>query len=105
MSCLLSACILNQLQGKSSSAAGTEDGEDTSATPAEQDRRKEYANKTKEYLGEKFPKERREQAIWRLKKMVIEVQGHADCQCHDNHPLRASILLTVSQISKPLKPC
>ena len=43
-------------------------------------RRKKLANQTKEYLAEKIPKERREQAIWRLKKMVIEVQGHADCK-------------------------
>lgn len=42
--------------------------------------RKKYANQTKEYLQEKIPKERREQAIWRLKKMVIEIQGHADYQ-------------------------
>jgi len=38
------------------------------------------ANQTKEYLSDKIPKERREQTIWRLKKMVIEVQGHADCK-------------------------
>jgi hypothetical protein len=27
-----------------------------------------------------MPKERREQTIWRLKKMVIEIQGHSDYQ-------------------------
>jgi hypothetical protein len=43
-------------------------------------RRKKLAGQTKEYLAEKIPKERREQAIWRLKKMIIEVQGHADCK-------------------------
>lgn len=43
-------------------------------------RTKKLANQTKGYLSEKIPKERREQAIWRLKKMVIEVQGHADCR-------------------------
>lgn len=42
-------------------------------------RRKKLAGQTKEYLSEKIPKERREQTIWRLKKMIIEVQGHADC--------------------------
>ncbi|KAJ5779547.1 hypothetical protein N7457_007267 [Penicillium paradoxum] len=41
---------------------------------------KEYADKTKNYLSEKVPKERREQTIWRLKKMVIEIQGHGDYQ-------------------------
>lgn len=35
--------------------------------------------KTKNYLSKKMPKERREQTIWRLKKMVVEIQGHSDC--------------------------
>jgi hypothetical protein len=55
-----------------------EDG--ASVTPSEQSRRKKYGQQAKEYLSEKVPKERREQAIWRLKKMVIEIQGHADYQ-------------------------
>ncbi|KAJ5544819.1 hypothetical protein N7535_006793 [Penicillium sp. DV-2018c] len=41
---------------------------------------KEYSDKTKNYLSEKIPQERREQTIWRLKKMIIEIQGHADYQ-------------------------
>ncbi|KAJ5138565.1 uncharacterized protein N7515_003413 [Penicillium bovifimosum] len=41
---------------------------------------KEYSDKTKNYLSEKIPKERREQTVWRLKKMIIEIQGHADYQ-------------------------
>ncbi|KAL2860733.1 uncharacterized protein BJX67DRAFT_386370 [Aspergillus lucknowensis] len=32
------------------------------------------------YLSDKIPKERREQTIWRLKKMIIEIQGHRDYQ-------------------------
>ena len=40
----------------------------------------EYRDRTKDYLGTKMPKERREQTIWRLKKMVVEVQGHQDCK-------------------------
>lgn len=39
-----------------------------------------YAGRTKSYLSTKMPKERREQTIWRLKKMVVEVQGHQDCK-------------------------
>lgn len=35
---------------------------------------------TKNYLGKKMPQERREQTIWRLKKMVVEIQGHSDYQ-------------------------
>ncbi|KAJ5809876.1 uncharacterized protein N7503_002094 [Penicillium pulvis] len=55
-------------------------GDADSVTPSERSRSKKYADKTKEYLSEKIPKERREQTIWRLKKMIIEVQGHADYQ-------------------------
>jgi hypothetical protein len=36
--------------------------------------------RTKNYLKQKMPEERREQTIWRLKKMVIEIQGHPDCK-------------------------
>ena len=32
------------------------------------------------YLKGKMPEERREQTIWRLKKMVVEIQGHQDYQ-------------------------
>lgn len=44
------------------------------------DRGREYRDRTKGYLGSKMPQERRQQTIWRLKKMVIEVQGHPDYQ-------------------------
>jgi hypothetical protein len=36
--------------------------------------------KTKNYISKKMPEERREQTIWRLKKLVVEVQGHPDYQ-------------------------
>ncbi|UPX15078.1 uncharacterized protein EKO05_0005541 [Ascochyta rabiei] len=32
------------------------------------------------YLKGKMPQERREQTIWRLKKMIVEIQGHQDYQ-------------------------
>lgn len=35
--------------------------------------------KTKNYVNEKIPQERREQTIYRLKKMIVEIQGHSDC--------------------------
>ncbi len=38
--------------------------------------------KTKNYLKSKMPEERRDQTIWRLKKMVVEIQGHQDCETH-----------------------
>lgn len=37
--------------------------------------------RTKDYLRTKMPQERREQTIWRLRKMVAEIQGHEDCTC------------------------
>ncbi|GKZ34572.1 hypothetical protein AbraIFM66950_004886 [Aspergillus brasiliensis] len=43
-------------------------------------RTREYKDRTKSYLSEKVPQERRDQTIWRLKKMVIEIQGHSDYQ-------------------------
>jgi hypothetical protein len=42
---------------------------------------REYRDRTVKYLQGKMPKERREQTIWRLKKMVVEIQGHQDCKC------------------------
>ena len=39
-----------------------------------------YGNRTKGYLGDKMPKERREQTVYRLKKMIVEVQSHSDCK-------------------------
>jgi hypothetical protein len=43
------------------------------------EKRDQLRAKSKNYLSSKMPKERREQTIWRLKKMVIEIQGHSDC--------------------------
>ena len=40
--------------------------------------------KTKNYMGNKMPQERRDQTIWRLKKMIVEIQGHSDCKCLAN---------------------
>ena len=64
------------------------------------DKARETRAKTKNYMASKMPQERREQTIWRLKKLVVEVQGHPDCEsiipnCH----LRT--LLTPVQINKP----
>jgi len=37
-------------------------------------------DRTKGYIKEKIPQERRDQTIWRLKKMIVEIQGHQDCR-------------------------
>lgn len=38
----------------------------------------EYRNKARNYLDKKMPQERKEQTIWRLKKMILECQQHED---------------------------
>lgn len=43
-------------------------------------RSQEYKDRTKNYLSGKFPQERRDQTIYRLKKMILEIQGHRDCK-------------------------
>ncbi|KAF3197922.1 hypothetical protein TWF679_002478 [Orbilia oligospora] len=40
----------------------------------------EYKRRASDYLKGKLPQERRDQTIWRLKKMVVEIQGHEDYQ-------------------------
>lgn len=37
---------------------------------------------SKNYWNKKMPQERRDQTIWRLKKMVVEIQSHSDCESH-----------------------
>ncbi|KAL9099490.1 MAG: hypothetical protein Q9163_005017 [Psora crenata] len=44
------------------------------------DNARHLSGKTKNYLGDKIPKERRDQTIYRLKKMVVEIQSHSDYQ-------------------------
>ncbi|KAI5781424.1 hypothetical protein EDC01DRAFT_665671 [Geopyxis carbonaria] len=41
-------------------------------------RAREYRERTQNYLKGKMPQERRDQTIWRLKKMVVEIQSHQD---------------------------
>lgn len=59
----------------------TNQGVDQNATDGvSKDKRQEMTEKTKAFLNEKMPQERREQTVWRLKKMIVEVQGHSDYQ-------------------------
>lgn len=60
-------------------AAGGDVGSQASRKSVK-DRAREASGKAKEYLSEKVPQQRRDQAIWRLKKMVMEIQGHSDYQ-------------------------
>lgn len=90
--------MLTPAQDKLTTASApptTEGADNESVTPSEMSRTKKLANQTKEYLSDKVPKERREQIIWRLKKMIIEVQGHADCKQLGQRqiaPIRISLL-------------
>jgi len=43
-------------------------------------RKEEYRARAREYLKKKMPQDRRDQTIWRLKKMVLECQQHPDYQ-------------------------
>ena len=42
------------------------------------ERNSEYRRRANEYLGKKMPQDRKDQTIWRLKKMVLECQQHPD---------------------------
>lgn len=59
-------------------------GQASSNVPDEtKDRARETKNnaaeRTKGYMSKKMPQERRDQTLWRLRKMVAEIQGHEDC--------------------------
>lgn len=41
-------------------------------------RNEEYKRRVREYMNKKMPAERRDQTIWRLKKIVLECQQHPD---------------------------
>ncbi|KAJ8117380.1 hypothetical protein OPT61_g1422 [Boeremia exigua] len=63
--------------------AGLEQGkQQLAAKIPEEDKDKARARRDQfnNYLKGKMPQERREQTIWRLKKMIVEVQGHQDYQ-------------------------
>lgn len=51
------------------------------STPEEhRQRAREYKERTRNYITNKMPQERRDQVIFRLKKMVVEIQSHQDYQ-------------------------
>lgn len=50
-------------------------------TPEERKQQlREYRERTNDYFKKKLPKDRRDQLVYRLKKMVVEIQGHRDCK-------------------------
>ena len=44
------------------------------------DQARNARDRTQNYMREKVPKERRDQTVFRLKKMIVEIQGHSDCK-------------------------
>ena len=93
--------------------AGAQVAKDNLASTAKQnisskipDEHKENARNTRDrtqnYLKNKVPKERRDQTIFRLKKMIVEIQSHSDCSFP---PLQAptGYLLTTFQTNKQLR--
>ena len=50
-------------------------------TAEQKEKARQYRERSRNYFKGKMPKERREQFIWRLKKMVVEIQSHQDCTC------------------------
>lgn len=63
-----------------------------------QDRARETRERTNNYLKEKLPKERREQGIYRLKKMIVEIQGHQDCKSSTSI---VSMVCTTDSLPRP----
>ena len=49
------------------------------------DKARDGRNRTRNYMREKVPKERRDQTIFRLKKMIVEIQSHSDCKLQSKH--------------------
>ncbi|KAI5289026.1 hypothetical protein KEM54_004540 [Ascosphaera aggregata] len=64
----------------SRSNSRVKDGSKESAVAADLARSRSVVERTKAFLAQKIPEERREQKIWRLKRMIVEIQGHSDYQ-------------------------
>lgn len=66
--------------GAETAAKNLKDNASANMNEDDKQKMKEYRERSENYLKGKMPKERREQLIWRLKKMVVEIQGHQDCR-------------------------
>lgn len=57
-----------------------------------QDNARAQRDRVQNHLKSKVPKERREQTIFRLKKMIVEIQSHSDCKLpsHPNNGILAN---------------
>ena len=67
----------------SGAKAGAQNLKDKISAGTDEDKKqkaREYRERTQNYFKTKLPKDRREQIVFRLKKMVVEIQGHSDCK-------------------------
>lgn len=71
---------VNLQAGLRQGASELVDRADQNIPEDQKDRAREYRERTNRYFKNKMPQERREQTIWRLKKMVVEIQSHPDYQ-------------------------
>jgi hypothetical protein len=88
-------------EGGKKAKKGTEAGAQKTKEKAEEtesetkSRTSEMAGKAKGYLSEKIPQERRDQGIARIKKMIVEIQGHPDCKFwHFRRPVTPEFLFS-----------
>jgi hypothetical protein len=80
---LANAAAVEQETGQETGIDATSGAQTLKDNVPEEPKKKtrELRERTVKYLQGKMPKERREQTIWRLKKMIVEIQGHQDCKC------------------------
>ncbi|KAI1121548.1 hypothetical protein F5Y10DRAFT_98561 [Nemania abortiva] len=75
---------LNPPAGVQAGASAVSDKVDANISDKDREAAKntaaEYRRQAREYLNKKVPQERRDQTVWRLKKMVLECQQHPDYQ-------------------------
>ncbi|KAI1763049.1 hypothetical protein GGR53DRAFT_467685 [Hypoxylon sp. FL1150] len=70
---------VNAAQNAASRAAGqVKSNIDPETRESTKETAQVYRERTKQYLSKKIPEDRRDQTIWRLKKMVLECQQHPD---------------------------
>ncbi|RBQ74565.1 hypothetical protein VDGD_05724 [Verticillium dahliae] len=73
---------VNAQAGVSNAKQTLQDKVDKNVNPETQEQikksKEEYRRKARDYLSKKVPENRRDQTIWRLKKMVLECQQHPD---------------------------
>jgi len=71
---------LNAQKGLSAGAQALKQKVSDNVDEDDKQQAREYRAQVKNYFKGKVPKDRREQVIFRLKKMIVEIQGHRDYQ-------------------------